>query len=247
MRHARQLTLARTGGWGGRREGAGRKRMPGRRPAVPHRARPLHRCSFPVHLTLRARAGLPTLRGPAVFGSVREGIRQASSDLFRVVHFSVQADHVHLMVEASDTQALALGARGLAVRLARAVNRALGRQGAVWGDRYHARALRTPRDVRHGLIYVLMNFRKHRRWDRSPIDACSSAWWFDGFRSAPPTTRAQSPVCRPRTWLGSVGWRRHGLVGRWERPSSGALQGNPSTGRSPGSQAAREPDYFEKT
>jgi hypothetical protein len=227
MRHAKQLTLARTGGWGGRREGAGRKRRPGRRPAVPHRARPLHRCSFPVHLTLRARAGLPTLRGPAVFGSVREGIRQASSDLFRVVHFSVQADHVHLMVEASDTQALALGARGLAVRLARAVNRALGRRGAVWGDRYHARALRTPREVRHGLIYVLMNFRKHRRWDRSPIDACSSAWWFDGFRSAPPTTRERSPVCRPRTWLGSVGWRRHGLVGRWELP---------------GPRAAREPD-----
>jgi putative transposase len=181
----------------------------------------LHRRSFPVHVTLRARAALPTLRGKVVFGAVREGIVAASSDGFRVVHFSVQADHVHLMVEAADTQALALGTRGLAVRLARAINRAVARRGPVWGDRYHARALRTPREVRHGLVYVMMNFRKHRPWDRSVIDPCSSAWWFDGFRSPPPATRERSPVCRPRTWLGSVGWRRHGLVYTSERPAPG--------------------------
>jgi REP element-mobilizing transposase RayT len=221
MRHPKQLPLAKTGGWGGRRAGAGRKRLPGRRPSVPHRARPLHRCSFPVHLTLRARAGLPSLRGEQVFRAVREGIRAASSQVFRLMHFSVQSDHVHLMVEASDKRTLALGARGLMVRLARAINRALGRQGAVWGDRYHARALRTPREVRHGLVYVLMNFRKHRPWDRSAIDACSSAWWFDGFRSPPPVTHERSPVCRPRTWLAGVGWRRHGLLGDRDRPSSG--------------------------
>jgi hypothetical protein len=221
MRRPKQLPLAKTGGWGGRREGAGRKRVPGRRPAVPHRARPTHKCSFPVHITLRARAGLPTLRGQGVFGAVREGIGAASSDVFRVVHFSVQSDHLHLMVEAADKQALALGARGLAVRLARAINRALGRDGAVWGDRYHARALRTPREVRHGLVYVIMNFRKHRPWDRSAIDSCSSAWWFDGFRSPMPTPRERSPVCRPRTWLAAVGWRRHGLVGAGEKPAPG--------------------------
>ena len=161
------------------------------------------------------------MRGEGVFEAVRAGIRGASSDEFRVVHFSVQSDHVHLMVEAADKRALALGARGLAVRLARAINRALGRRGAVWGDRYHARALRTPREVRHGLVYVIMNFRKHRPWDRSAIDACSSAWWFDRFRSPAPSTRERSPVCRARTWLGAVGWRRHGLVGPREKPASG--------------------------
>jgi hypothetical protein len=56
--------------------------------------------------------------------------------------------------------------RGLAIRVARAVNRALGRRGRVFADRYHARALTTPRAVRHALVYVLMNpeapTRRHR-------------------------------------------------------------------------------------
>jgi hypothetical protein len=91
-----------------------------------------HKAPFPVHLTLRARAGLPSLRGEGVFGPVREAIRAASWEAFRVVQFSVQRDHVHLIVEA-DEAGLGSGARGLAIRLARAINRALGRRGAVWG------------------------------------------------------------------------------------------------------------------
>jgi len=67
----------------------------------------------------------------------------------------VQDDHLHLIVEADDTQVLARGLRGLAIRVARAVNRALNRRGAVWGDRYHARALTSPRAVRNALVYVM--------------------------------------------------------------------------------------------
>jgi hypothetical protein len=231
MRRPKQLQLTKTAGWGGKRARAGRKPMPGRRRPVAHRARPEHKRAFPVHLTLRARAGLPSLRGAAVFGAIREAISRARSQRgnptvsgtsnFRVVHFSVQADHLHLIVEGADTAGLSRGIRGLVVRLARAINCALGRTGSVWGDRYHARALRTPREVRNGLVYVLMNFRKHQPWDKRPLDPCSSAAWFEGFRTASPVVREGAPVCRPRTWLGSVGWRQHGLVGPWEKPAAG--------------------------
>jgi putative transposase len=187
---------------------------------VPHRARPEHSRACPVHLTLRGRSGLPSFRGQSVFGVIREALRAGSSARFRVVQFSVQSDHLHMIIEAADARALALGARGLAIRVARAINRQLGRRGPVWGDRYHARALRTPREVRHGLVYVIMNFRKHRPWDRRSLDPCSSAAWFDGLEPRPPPARAPSPVCPSRTWLGSVGWRRHGLVRLWERPAA---------------------------
>jgi REP element-mobilizing transposase RayT len=86
---------------------------------------------------------------PALARSSRAG--------FRVIEFSVQDDHVHLIAEAADRRTLSGGVRGLAIRLARAVNRTLGRRGQVWGSRYHARALTTPRAVRHVLIYVLNN------------------------------------------------------------------------------------------
>jgi putative transposase len=183
-----------------------------------HRARAEHKGAHPVHLTLRARPGLLSLRAPRVFSAIREALRAASSSVFRVIHFSVQSDHLHLIVEANDSAGLITGARGLVIRAARAINRALDRRGAVWGDRYHTRALKTPREVRNGLVYVLMNFRKHRPGDRRGLDPCSSALWFDGLVSQTPVPREPSPVCGARTWLGSVGWRRHGLIRPAERP-----------------------------
>ncbi|MBK7402930.1 MAG: hypothetical protein IPJ34_43570 [Myxococcales bacterium] len=208
-----QLSLARTAGWGGRRPGAGRKPR-GERPQVPHRPRPVHRAYTPVHLTWRGAAGIGSLRSAAVFPVVVAALsaHRAATTRFRVVHFSVQDDHVHLIVEAHDSASLRAGAQGLGVRLARAVNRALGRRGRVLGDRFHTRALRTPREVRFALIYVLQNFRKHSRLAATRLDPCSSAPWFDGFRELAPLGLERAPVHAPRTWLARVGWRRHGLV-----------------------------------
>jgi len=137
----------------------------------------------------------------------------ASTSRFRLLHYSIQADHLHLVVEADGPTEFERGVRGLAIRVAKAVNRALGRAGRVWGDRYHARMLRTPREVRNALVYVLNNFRKHLR-DAVGLDACSSAQYFDGWRTVPGFRRVVgvSPVATARTWLARVGWRRHGPI-----------------------------------
>jgi hypothetical protein len=99
--------------------------------------------------------------------------------------------------------------------VARAVNRILGRRGALWADRYCRRDLRSPREVRHALAYVLCNARKHHA-GVPELDRCSSAAWFDGWRGAPRgtarATTAEAPVRAARTWLLTVGWRRHGLL-----------------------------------
>jgi putative transposase len=175
-----------------------------------------------VHVTMRVRPGMRSLRTDDLYSAVRDALAGASTPAFRLVQFSVQADHLHLLVEASEKRALALGLRGISIRVARAVNRTLGRTGPVWGDRYHARALATPREVRHALVYVLMNFRKHLRHCPGGLDPCSSAAWFDGFREGRSIdAKATSPpaVAASRTWLGTFGWRRHGLIGVRERPS----------------------------
>ncbi len=138
---------------GGARRGAGRKRV-APRPGVPHRSRAPHHRHHPVHVTLRAGALPASLRAAAVFPAVRGALARASREAFRVLAFSIQADHVHLVVEAESTHRLTRGLQGLAIRVARAVNRVLGRRGVVWSDRYHARALTTPRAVRHALVYV---------------------------------------------------------------------------------------------
>jgi REP-associated tyrosine transposase len=218
MRRPKQLSLSRTAGWGGKRKGAGRPPIVGRRRPVPHRSRSVHKASHPVHLTLRARRAVPSLRSERAFPAVEQAVSKASRAGFRVVEFSAQDDHVHLIVEAQDEKALSSGARGLSIRLARAINNACRRRGPVWGDRYHTHTLKTPRETRHAMVYVLMNFRKHHPHDRRPIDPCSSAPWFDGFRTLPPAPTRPSSTRKARTWLASKGWRRHGLVDWRERP-----------------------------
>jgi REP-associated tyrosine transposase len=202
---------------GGARPGAGRPRVAAR-PGIPHRPRAPHDPHHPVHVTLRA-APLPvSLRSTRVFPAVRGALVRASRASFRVIAFSVQADHLHLVVEADARRRLATGVQGLAIRVAKAVNRALGRRGTVWAERYHARALTTPRAVRHAFVYVLQNWRKHRPAAHG-LDPCSSAAWFAGWRNVPRHPAAPwSPVAMARTWLARFGWRRHGLLDEREAP-----------------------------
>src|SRR6059036_1414121 len=214
-RNAIQLELhPRT--WGGKRPGAGRKPS-GLKVGVPHRTRPPHHARHPLHVTLRAQHGLPSLRTDAVFYAVRRGLAQASRGGLRVLQFSVQRDHVHLLVEAVDVRVLSRGLQGLAIRIAKGVNQVLRRRGRVWGDRYHARALRTPREVRNALVYVLQNWRKHLSGVRG-VDPRSSAPWFEGWSRQVRRVRGARPVVAPQTWLAAVGWRRLALIEPDEEP-----------------------------
>ena len=183
---------------------------------MPHGARPAHDRRHPIHVTMRAAPSLPSLRSCRIFPEVRRGLAAASRNNFRIVHFSVQRNHLHLLVEADGTQAISRGMQGLAIRLARAVNRVLGRAGRIWSDRFHSRALRTPREVRNGLLYVLLNGRKHHVTGRG-IDPCSSGAWFGGWRQKIETP-SSSPVATPHTWLHRVGWRRSGPIGLDDAP-----------------------------
>jgi hypothetical protein len=144
----------------------------------------------------------------------------------RLVHFSVQSNHVHLLVEADGHHALSRAMQGIAIRLAKRLNHRLERQGSVFADRYHARALRTPLEVRRALIYVLHNHRRHAGapGGRSGFDPLSTAPYFNGFVPGivrPPATAPPSamPFVQAKTWLLRIGWRRHGLLGGRDVPA----------------------------
>jgi REP element-mobilizing transposase RayT len=167
-----------------------------------------------MHVTLRIEAGLKNLRNRSEYATVREALVAGTNRFgMRLVEFAVLSNHLHLVCEAMDERALARGMKGLCVRIARALNRLWKRVGSVFSDRYHARALKTPREVRNALNYVLHNAAKHGARLGGP-DPCSSGAWFDGWRHdlglthvAPP-----SPLPRALTWLLRVGWRRHGSL-----------------------------------
>ena len=164
--------------WGGARAGAGRKKVS--EESVPHSRRPVLVARHPVHVTMRVARGLPSLRRGRTFRQLERALRAGRERFgFRLVHFAVLSNHVHLVAEAEGERSLSRGMQGLAVRLARAANRAVGRTGAVFAERYHARALRTPREVLNALAYVLGNARRHGVWlRRGALDPCSSGRWF---------------------------------------------------------------------
>jgi REP element-mobilizing transposase RayT len=205
--------------WGGKREGAGRK--PNRPGAVSHAKRPKLSSRHPVHISLTVDDRLPSLRRPDLLEAIETCLREVREryDSFRVVHYSIQDHHLHLVVEATGRTALSKGMQGLNIRIAKRINKVLGRKGTVFVDRYHETILRTPTQTRNGISYVLLNSRRHAaqsgmRCAPDWIDDCSSGRFFDGWRGlrVRPPPDEEPTVSYPRTWLASAGWKKLGLL-----------------------------------
>ena len=209
----------------GVRRDVGRLR-PSTRRRCAHRTRPRVSRDEPQHVTLRLRREVGYLRSDrarrAVYRSLARGCERFGA---RAIYFSLQADHVHLVVEAEDRRALTRAIKGISVRIARALNKIIGRRGAAFADRYHARGLTSPRQVRDALTHVLCDYRHHaaqvgRRISRWWIDPCSSGWYFAGWRGrdgravsgAWSYDRSAPRLAEAGTWLLRVGWRKTGLI-----------------------------------
>ena len=208
---------------GGRRDGAGRPHKPGS--GVAHLSRAKLTRHQPVHVSWRVVDALPSLRRPRLTRVIVAAFNKGCDRFgMRLVHFSVQRGHMHLICEATDEKALSRGLQGLGIRVAKALNRALERKGKVFADRFFSRVLNTPREVRNALGYVLGNLRRHalERSELLPegaLDPCSSARLFDGYRDREKARVVRAwmeppvPVAPASCWLLKTGWRRHGLLG----------------------------------
>jgi REP element-mobilizing transposase RayT len=205
---------------------------------VPHEARPEHDPRHPVHVTIRVVGNVDGLRRRDVYLALREAtIVTAKREDFRIVHMSIQRDHVHLIAEAAHKEALSKGVQGFSISAARQINKTITargdgrRTGRVIGDRFHARPLTNPRAVRNAIAYLLGNWRHHgedragraRTWS---VDPFSSGAVFTGWRELSdsavlwPLPPAYQPllVFRPRTWLLQSWDRFHPLISVREVP-----------------------------
>jgi REP element-mobilizing transposase RayT len=238
---------------GGRRAGAGRKRKPGSpltRLGEPHKVRPEHKPRFPAHIVLRVAEKIGTLRKRHLYSALRAAtiavaLRELAYDevngAFRIVHISIQRNHIHMLVEADNKRALSRGLQSFQISAAKHINReysaklklAQRRRGAVFVDRYHAEIIKTPRQARRALAYVLNNWRKHREDQKTfakswNVDPYSTGFQFTGWREREdkdvrwlgPDTYETLVTYFPKTWLLSEGWRKHGTISFYEVPSA---------------------------
>jgi REP element-mobilizing transposase RayT len=213
---------------GGARPGAGRKPK-GEKAGVPHRRRRDFEARCPVHVTVKLLRGLARLRRGREYRALRAAFAAGCDRQgFRLVHYAVMNDHLHLIVEGDGAEEFVRGVQGLLIRVARTLNRLWRRRGKVFADRYHDHVLATPREVRNAIRYVLNNAEHHERQQgqqRAPagIDVFTSGPWFDGWVEAVTVRGLESlarPVTRAKTWLLGVGWQRLGRLSLAERAAS---------------------------
>jgi REP element-mobilizing transposase RayT len=165
-------------------------------PGVSHLRRPPIRRTTPVHVTIRMRRHVYNLRSRRCFRPIEKAFLAGRDRFgFRLNHFSVQGNHVHLIAEAHDEAALSRGMQGLAIRIAKALNRVMNRKGAVFADRYFADVLRTVTEARHAVHYVLHNRQRHSRQWGPPAPSAPDPYSSAGYLSG------ASPTCSPRTVL----------------------------------------------
>ena len=193
---------------GGKREGAGRKKL-ARRHDAPHSVRPDLSSNHPVHIVLRSQRRLYWRNGKMYKVLWRVLCGFLGREDFRIVHISIQQNHLHMLVEARDRYALTEGMKSFATRAARAINKMDKARGKVFAFRYFATQIKTARYARHALAYVLNNWRRHREdfscaaARAAKLDPYSSALSFDGWttRFAVPEGFNPLPVSPPRTAL----------------------------------------------
>ena len=211
---------------GGRRARSGRKPK-GARAGVPHRPRVPIRKKTVVHVTAKLVREVRSLRRFKLAPAMRRAFAVTKKkDEFRMCQFSIQHDHLHLACEADSNQGLSRGMQGLAISFAKRVNRALGRKGKVFSDRFHAVKVTSPRQMRSALCYIMNNARRHgERLDLAygGVDPFSSAWHFDGWshdrwRRGLDPPPGEPCVATATSWLLKEGWRRHGPIGVTELP-----------------------------
>jgi REP element-mobilizing transposase RayT len=205
-------------------------RKPSKDSGVSHGSRPRLAASTPIHITLKWCAGLPTLRDAGPDAIIRASFRHTNEDNengLRIVMYSIQGNHLHMICEADGAKSLGRAMQGLKVRIARRLNRLWERTGTVFADRYHRQDLTSPTQV-HGCIrYVLQNRFRHRLTascsNPNHPDRYSSGRWFTGWSEphlqVTPDDLLDAPVQEPGTWLLSKGWKDKGLLSITDRPS----------------------------
>lgn len=220
-----QLELARTAGWGGQRKGAGRKNLTG---AVNHMARTKVDPRNPMHITLRLKRGMPSLRRKSFLGAFAQAAQASRAYGLKINHFSILGNHLHLIAEAKNNRGLSRGMQGLSIRLAKAIVRIakveqrIKIQGAIFWGRYHLRKVTSPIQMKNVIRYVLTNEFRHRKqkpsltvfssgghfneWHRLGVKVLlkERKWYQSFWNDFFPLTKI---ISLPESWLGHSGWR----------------------------------------
>lgn len=130
-------------------------------PGIRHTARPVLTKPSSLHLTIKVQKIKADIKNKMILTMLKKAILNARRMGLKVIHYSLEYDHVHLLIEADNNVILGKGMQSLGVTLSKAINRTKRIKGRVYKHRYHFRKINSARELKNVMFYIFNNGVKH--------------------------------------------------------------------------------------
>lgn len=130
---------------------------------IRHIERPRFNRPRSFHLTIKVKSNKADIQNKKILKALHHAIFRGRLKGLKIVHYTLEFNHVHLLVEASCNRVMHSGMQALGISLAKAINRFKSLKGSVYKHRYHYRQISSPRDLKNVLHYIFHNGIKHKR------------------------------------------------------------------------------------
>jgi REP element-mobilizing transposase RayT len=179
-------------------KGAGRKAIHDK--GIRHTKREMIKKDTVLHLTLKIEKNKANLKNKSILKALQHSIKKARSLGLKVIHYTLEYDHVHLLIEASDKISLGKGMQSLGISFSKGINKIKKQTGKVFKTRYHFRKLNSPREIKNALNYILGNGIKHRE-TLSVINSFNSLPAINNFKHLYPGFELMIEETISKSWV----------------------------------------------
>lgn len=130
---------------------------------IRHIAREIIKKSTSLHLTIKVRENKADIKNKQVLKILHYAIRRSRIKGLRIIHYTLEYNHIHLLVEAADKQTVHQGMQSFGITFAKKINAIKRLKGTVYKHRYHLRKINSPRELKNVLYYIFNNGIHHKR------------------------------------------------------------------------------------
>lgn len=143
-------------------------------PGIRHSSRMKFSKLTSFHLTIKVRENKADIQSKKLLKALHHAIARARLKNLKVIHYTLEYNHVHLLVETNDHRILHAGMQALGISFSKAINKVKSLKGHVYKHRYHQRKIGSARELKNVLLYIFNNGKKHKRTNKR-IDLYNSA------------------------------------------------------------------------
>ena len=128
------------------------------------------------HITIKVRQEKSDLQNKMILKALHRAIMKARYKSLKVIHYTLEFNHIHLLVEAYNQEQLSNCMQSFGVTLAKMINKVKFKKGRVYKHRYHLRRLSSVMELKNVLKYIFNNGIKHKNSNTIMIFITPRLW-----------------------------------------------------------------------